>query len=208
MSTTLVHKIVVVLGLNLKAGINALIMRATAIVTAMQGNPKLFPSPVPSFVQALADIAAFTDAETAYKSHLGTKAVRDDKKNAVVADMNQYHGYVEQLANANPSQAQVIVAAASMTLKNPATHPKSDLAVKQKVSGSVEVIAKSVKGARVHSWQYSTDGGKTWIDAPQTTKATTTITGLTPGVTVMYRQRAVTKAGPGDWSQPISAVVT
>jgi hypothetical protein len=203
-----VHNIVVVLNLNSRAGIPTLLARATAITSAMQSNPKLFPSPVPSITQAETDIAALTDAQTAFKSHLGTRTVRDDKQLVVVADMKQYHAYVQQLANANPAQAQVIADAATMTLRKVAALHKADLAVKQTVSGSVKVVAKAVKGAHAHNWQTSTDGGKTWLDAPDTLQATTTIHGLTPGVVVTYRHRPLLKTGPADWSQPVSAIVT
>jgi hypothetical protein len=47
----------------------------------------------------------------------------------------------------------------------------------------------------------------TWISLPSSLQAKTTISGLTPLTTVMVRHCAVTKAGPQDWSQPISAVV-
>jgi len=72
----------------------------------------------------------------------------------------------------------------------------------------VHVVAKATKGAKLNDWQYSVDGGKTWVSIPSTTKAKTTISGLTPGVEVTYRQRVQTKAGAQDWSQPISALVT
>jgi hypothetical protein len=49
-----------------------------------------------------------------------------------------------------------------------------------------------------HDWQYSSDGGKTWISAPSSLQAKTTLSGLTPLTTVMVRQ---------DWDQPVSAVV-
>ena len=205
----IVPKIVVVLGLNKKAGIPAYIIRATAIVSAMEANPKLFPSPIPSFAQVKADLIALTDAETAYKNHLGTKPVRDDKHAVVVADMNQLHAYAQQLANASPSQAQTIADAASMTLHKPPTpHHKSDLSVKQTVSGVVHVVAKATKGAKANNWQYSTDGGKTWIDLPETTRAQATVQNLTSGATVSFRQRALTKAGLTDWCPPVSHVVS
>ncbi len=89
------------------------------------------------------------------------------------------------------------------------THPaKPPLAVKQTSTGIVHVVAKATKGAKTNDWQYSVDGGKTWVSVPSTTKASTSISGLTPGVAVTYRQRIVTKAGPQDWSQPVSATVT
>jgi hypothetical protein len=95
-----------------------------------------------------------------------------------------------------------------MMLRKVTAAHKQPLSVKQTVSGSVKVVAKATKGARGNEWQYSLDGGKTWIDVPPTTQANTTIHSLIPGAVVSYRQRVLTKAGLGDWSQPISALVT
>ena len=125
----------------------------------------------------------------------------------VVADAGQLHGYVQQIVNASPENAEAIAAQAAMTLRKKGSKSKPTLAVKQTVSGTVTVVAKATKGARINEWQYSTDGGKTWKDLPPTTKAKTLITGLTPGVTVSYRQRAVTKDGRSDWCPTLSAVV-
>jgi hypothetical protein len=43
--------------------------------------------------------------------------------------------------------------------------------------------------------------------APVTLQAKTTIMGLTPGATVTFRYRGVTKTGEGDWSQLITFIV-
>jgi hypothetical protein len=85
---------------------------------------------------------------------------------------------------------------------------KPPLAVKAGVSGSVQVVAKATKGAKANDWQMSTDGGKTWVDMPSTTKAMTTVANLTPGTTVQFRQRVLTKAGSSDWSIPVPHVVS
>jgi hypothetical protein len=54
----------------------------------------------------------------------------------------------------------------------------------------------------VRSFLHSTtDGGKTWVITPATLQAKTTVTGLTPGATVEFRYRSVTKTGEGNWSQ-------
>ena len=93
-------------------------------------------------------------------------------------------------------------------LKAPSPHHKSDLAVKQTVSGVVHVVAKATKGAKANNWQYSTDAGKTWIDLPETTRAQATVQNLTSGSTVSFRQRALTKAGLTDWCPPVAHVVS
>ena len=56
-------------------------------------------------------------------------------------------------------------------------------------------------------WQWSTDGTH-WIDLPSTTPAKTTKDGLTPGTTYSFRHRALTRAGKGDCSDPITFLVT
>ena len=74
-------------------------------------------------------------------------------------------------------------------------------------SGSAHAIVKAVDRRASYEWQYSLDGGKTWLQAPGTLKAQTVIGGLPVGATVAFRFRAITKKGEGDWSQAVSLVV-
>jgi hypothetical protein len=76
------------------------------------------------------------------------------------------------------------------------------------VSGTVKVTAQNAGQRTCYVWQYSADSGKTWVGAPQTMQAHTTIPGLTPGSTVSLRYRTVTKTGESDWSQPTSIIVS
>jgi len=207
MTNTALPIIVVVLGLK-PASVAALIVRSTTIVDGIGASPTLFPSPIPPLAQVKGHIATLTSTESALRSRTGLRGPRDDAKKLLIADMQGLHAYVQQLVSANPVQAQVIVEAAAMTLKKKTAPHKTDLATTQKVSGSVKVVAKSVKGARSHVWQMSTDGGKTYVDLPVTTQSYTTVHSLQPGSTVFFRQRPVLKTGMGDWSQPISTLVT
>jgi hypothetical protein len=208
MAKTSVNTIIVAMGM-VPRSVPALIVRATAIANAMGLNKATFPSPTPTLTVFLADISALSTAEVNAKTRaVGMVAIRDDKLQVVVADMHQLHGYVQQLASANPAQAQIIAENAAMALRKTAVRHKSDLAVTQIVSGQVKVVAKAVLGARSHEWQFSTDGGKTWTNAAPSTQASVTISGLQPGVLTTFRQRVITKTGPSDWSQPISALVS
>jgi hypothetical protein len=202
------NTIMVVLGLPSSRSVPAVIVRSTTIGNAIAASPTTFTAPNPPLAKLTTAINAATAAEAAFKAHTGTRADRDAAVTALIALMQQVHAYVQGLATADPANAATIAQDAAMTLRKKGSHTKSDLAVHQKVSGVVQVVAKAGTGSRAHEWQYSTDGGKTWIDAPATTKASTTITGLQVGVAVSYRHRAITKAGPGDWSQPVVALVT
>jgi hypothetical protein len=88
------------------------------------------------------------------------------------------------------------------------------IAQQRKQEGSSK--CRSPQAARAHRparraayrWQYSTDGGKTWVDASETLQAKTAVTGLPVGTTVQFRYRSVIKGGASDWSAPLSMVVS
>jgi hypothetical protein len=202
------NTIVVVLGIPRDMPVATLCERSTVVVNAMTAAKATFSTPSPALATVSAAVAALADAQTAFKGKMGSRAARDDAWTALLALMQQVQGYVQATARANPAQAAAIAEEAAMRLRKTTKPQKSDLAVKAVASGSVKVVAKATKGARANEFQYSTDGGKTWNVVPTSTRASTTIAGLTPGVAVTYRHRPVTKAGPGDWSQPVTAVVT
>jgi hypothetical protein len=81
------------------------------------------------------------------------------------------------------------------------------------ISGVVVLLANTLllvgkTRARIFfSWACSADGGKTWTALPSTTDATTTVSGLTPMTTYLFRVCASTRKGQGAWSQAVSVVV-
>jgi hypothetical protein len=186
------------------------IVRAQVIHDTMAANTGTLPSPSPVLTTLASHISDLASKEAVAKTRtVGAVADRDAAKKVVADDLNNECAYVEQLVNANPTNGALIAQDAGMTLRKVPSRNKPDLAAnKGAVSGSVHAVAKATKGAKANEWQYSLDGGKTWIDAPTTTKAETTIQSLTPGTTVSIRQRALTKAGLPDWGQPVSTVVT
>jgi hypothetical protein len=57
------------------------------------------------------------------------------------------------------------------------------------------------------NWQYSGDGGKTWITAPSTPYGRTDIAGLTPMTTYSFRVSVTDAKGPDAWSQVVTVLV-
>ena len=115
------------------------------------------------------------------------------------------------MARAEPGVrgAELIIESAGMAVrKAPTRRARAFEAKAGAVSGSAKLVATSASRRASYEWQYSTDGGKTWIPAPVTLKAKTTIGGLVPGATVLFKYRPVTKAGEGDWSQAVSLVIS
>ncbi len=67
---------------------------------------------------------------------------------------------------------------------------------------------KEKKGGRYFNWEYSLDGGKTWIAVAATPKAKTTIPGLPVLTTVSFRASVTdNKVGQGPWTDPVPFLV-
>jgi hypothetical protein len=194
--------------LKLPTVVAALIAFAQTIVKAMSGNP-LFPNPSPAFAVLLQAIADLQTAQTAALARTkGTVITRDEKKVALVALLQQLKAYVQSIADANVENGASIIASAGFDVrKAPTRGPRIFAAKPGKVSGAAALLAPPAAKRSAYEWEYSIDGGKTWVVTPSTLPAKTTIVGLTPGSTVMFRYRAVTKAGEGDWSQLVSLII-
>jgi hypothetical protein len=197
--------------LKLPRPVPGIISMAQAIEAAMSAAATTFPSPTPTMTQFTSDINALVTAESAARTRAkGAVQTRNAKLAVVVADLHQERAYVEAVANATPANAAAIAISAGLELRTPAVRSKNAINVKQApASGSVEVTAKVGNLKRSsHEWQYSADGGKTWVTVAPTTQAKTTVTGLTPATTVVFRTRAITPAGPTAWTDPVSLQVS
>jgi hypothetical protein len=105
-------------------------------------------------------------------------------------------------------RSSIIQGAGLAVRKAPAQRPRTFEAQQGAVSGSAKVTAVSAGPRSSYDWEYSVDGGKTWVAAPSTIQAKTTIGGLPAGTTVLFRYLAVTaKGGQGDWSQATALLV-
>ncbi len=186
----------------------ALITYAHGIVTAMTGNAA-FASATPALALITAAAADLSTAETAALSRVkGAVATRNEKRVALETLLKQEAHYVQSVADASAENGVSIIESAGMSVrKTAARKPKAFGAVAGPVSGSAKLVTKSAGPRSSYEWQYSTDGGKTWVEAPGTLQAKTTITGLTPGATVLFRYRALTKTGEGDWSQVVTLII-
>jgi hypothetical protein len=186
----------------------ALVTYAQSIVKAMTGNPS-FPSPVPTLATVATAIGALHDAETAALARTkGAVQARNDKRAALVTLLQQLRSYIQTVADADlETSATVIQSAGIAVKKTPAHKPRVFDAVQGAISGTVKLVTASAGRRASYEWQYSTDGGKTWVIAPATLQAKTTVTGLTPGATVDFRCRPVIKTGEGNWSQTVQLIV-
>jgi len=202
-----IHRATITLGIPNK---NAdVILYANNIVQKMTNNPS-FPTPTPTLAALTAAIDDLHSAETAALSRAkGSATVRDDKRTVLVSLLQQLDGYVQSVADATPENGAAIIESAGLAVRKVTPRGKRTFAATTgPLAGSAVVTAASAGPRSSYEWQYSTDGGKTWVFAPATTQGSTKVTGLPSGTTVQFRYLAVTpKGGQGDWSPAVSLLV-
>ena len=198
-----------IVSLSLPKVVPALITYAEQIVKSMTNNPS-FPTPSPTLASISQAIADLTSAEAAALSRAkGTALTRDDKRAALVKLLELLKAYVQSVADGNNETAATVIQSAGLAVrKTPVRKPRVFSAKEGATSGSVKIVTASAGARSSYEWQYSIDGGKTWVDLPASVQAKTQVSGLTVGSMAMFRYRAVTpKLGQGDWVAPISYLV-
>ncbi len=206
-TNTSIHRATVSLAIPRK---NAdLILYATNVAQKVTASPS-FPTPTPTVSAIVAATGDLHTAETAALSRAkGTAAVRNGKRVVLVSLLQQLRGYVQGVADATPEDGAAIIESAGFAVRKTALHGKRQFAVKPAaLLGSAVVTAPAAGNRASYAWEYSLDGGKTWVAAPITTQGKTTIAGLPSATVVQFRYLAVTpKGGQGNWSQPLSLLV-
>ncbi len=187
-----------------------LILYLKTLHDAMASAGALASPTSPTLAQFLADIGALETCQTQAGTRAkGTAKVRNAAKRRALLDARHLRDFVQQVADSQPSAADAaaVIASAGMGERAKRTFHKPPLAAKWgSVSGEVVLVAKAVGVNATYFWQVSSDQ-KSWSNAPETMKATTVISGLTPGQTYYFRFRALTRAGQVDFSQVVSLLV-
>ena len=197
-----------IVSLALPKTVPALITYAEQVVKAMTNNPS-FTTPSPALAVISRAIDDLQAAEAAALSRTkGAVQARNDKRNALVKLLETLKTYVQNVADTNNETAPTVIKSAGLAIrKSPTRKPHTFTVLEGAISGSVKISTPSAATRSCYMWQYSADGGKTWVEVPATLQAKTTITGLPAGTTVQFRYRAVTKTGQGDWSAPVAFLV-
>ena len=178
------------------------IVYAKAIYTAMIGNP-LFAALATKVTNLSVDITALYDAETGFKTTPPTKTIqqRDKALEKVKADLRSLRNDVQAIADADPTNAEAIIAGAGMAAKDQAVHGKQKNSAKYGVDpGSVVLTAE---GAGAHEWRVSTDE-KEWTQLSPTLKAKATVKDLKAGITYYFQNRKMLRNDERtEWSQSV-----
>ncbi len=212
MPKRIITKVIAVLNIRKLKKIETFSAKAKLIRTSMNGNA-WFPScPVNVTNGGTLDLAiqaldaAITKALTRVKGAVQARAV--DYK-TVLDYLHQLMAYTQTVSDSNPVNSEAIIISSGFEVKHLGVASKDAITVKPKKGESGTMIAKVKKIADTiaNLWEYSLDGGKTWITLDATSKGTTQITGLTPGNTIIVNHRPVLRKSKGTWLQSTPAIV-
>lgn len=194
--------------LNLPTSNTALIAFAQGVHAGMTGN-KAFPNPSPSLATVAASIDALVSAENQAATKVkGAVTARNVAKAALILELKQLRGYVQGIADGDAENSATIIESARISVhKVPVRPARAFDAVQGPTTGTAKLAARSASKRAAYEWEYSIDGGKTWVAAPPSLQAKTTVTGLPAGTSVQFRYRAVTRTGAEDWSTPVTLLV-
>ena len=178
------------------------------VVTCMTGNAKV-PSPNPALPAISAACTALDVSQAAMPGNKAATAQRDADYLALLLLLHHELDYVNSVAEqqTSPADAEAVITGSGFSVRKGYTRNKDTLAAKYGLaSGDVKLDARAVAPGASYYWQWSTDM-KSWVSLPETKKASTTVTGLTPATTYYFRFRALTRKGMTDWSQTVSLLV-
>jgi hypothetical protein len=205
-TTKSIHRAIV--SLKLPTKVPDLIAYAQAILKAMTGNPA-YHDPVPGLGAITTATNELQVAQTAALSRAkGTATVRNEKRIALTKLLVQLKAYIQAQADTNIENSASIVEGAGVGVrKTPTRRQRVFAAQVGALSGTADLVAPRAASRASYEWEYSMDGGKTWILTAPTLQSKTTVFGLQAGSAVQFRYRAVTKVGATDWSAPVLLIV-
>src|SRR5262249_5496615 len=157
--------------------------------------PARFPAPVPPLATLEAQIQAVDAAEQLAATRAkGAAAARNVQREILVGMLETERSYVQTLCDTNPAEAVAIIEAAGMAVAAAPVRNDPILKVTDGIqSGTVGLDANAAvlagrRGKKAFfNWQWTTDGGKTFNDAPSTPHAKTMIANLMPLTMIGFR---------------------
>jgi len=207
-----------VFGINIR-NIVASQTRAQAMHDGLAADPVAYVKPtlpLPAFQTLIVNLGT---AHQAVKTRvIGARAKRDVQHALLLTGMEIERTFVQSLADANTALAEALITNGGLVVAMSPLHSKALLTLRRaKQSGGVICDAnvgllvgpgaKHPSETRYFNWQYTLDGGKSFVTVLSTTRGKTLIQGLTPLTTVGVCVSMTNSEGPAEWSQVVTILV-
>ncbi len=186
----------------------ALIVTTSGILSAMTGNPN-FPNPSPALpVLASARDAFATALADAADGGKTLTSNKNNKRAALATLLRELAAYLQVTCKGNLA----MLLGSGFPIQKPQRQPIGTLPAPKHISltngqlsGQLDASMSPVAGAATYNWRVTTAAApETVVMSWQTTAASNTFSGLTPGEVYRVQANAVGAAGPSNWSMPVA----
>jgi hypothetical protein len=179
------------------------------VLVAMAANSTIYPTPSPTLTVIQAVLVTFNAAVA--KAAVGSQADKVNKNNqrlVLVGMMRQLASYV--LVACKGDMMNLLLS--GFPTQKPERQPIGPLPAPGNLtlahgalSGQLDARVNPVFGAGTYNWKLQPGTPGAAVITTQTTAASITFTGLTPGVKYSCTVNAVGAAGPSDWSSAVDS---
>ena len=184
--------------------------RTTGILQALTDNTN-YPTPTPALAVMETTLTTFNDAlAAAVGGGVVLTLEKNDARAALVALLRQMGSYVQLTCKGDMTKLLTSGFPTQKTARTPVgVLPAPAVTVRLgSRSGDLAAKVEPLYGASTYNWRVSLASSPTTpVQTSQTTAASNTFTGLTPGVVYLVTVNAVGAAGPSDWSDPATQMV-
>jgi len=187
-----------------------LINDTTVVLVGLTNNTVIYPAPLPSVADTQTALDQFSDGVTAAAD--GGRALTARKNNLrliLVGMLRQQASYVAVACQGSLENLLL----SGFPIQKPTRAPIGILPAPQNLnvvhgalSGSLDASVNPVFGASTYNWTCTPNTPGAVALTGQSTAASFTFSGLTPGVSYSIACNAVGAAGPSNWSNPVSQI--
>ena len=187
-----------------------LISDTSGIVQALTANA-IYPTPTPTLAAVSTALAAFTHAlAAAAEGGIPLTLAKNDARAALAGLLRELASYVQLACKGDLTKLLTSGFPVQKAVRTPVgILPPPAVTVKLgSKSGDLAAKLAPMAGAAIYNWRVTTASSPAApVFTAQTTAASHTFAGLTPGVVYQVTANAVSSAGTSDWSDPATQMV-
>ena len=130
-----------------------------------------------------------------------------EQERVLLSAFNFLKAHIELVANNTTTPNAIITAAGLQVAVNGGNNGVTDLTLNAIGNGKLQVTVPRQASEKAFVYEYSTDGGTTWLELISSSLSKVTLSNQTPGSNISVRYYSISKIGKGAYSQTKSAII-
>ncbi len=130
-----------------------------------------------------------------------------EQERVLLSAFNFLKAHIELVANNTTTPNAIITAAGLQVAVNGGNNGVTELTVNAIGNGKLQVSVPRQTSEKAFVYEYSTDGGTTWLELISSSLSKVTLSNQTPGSNISVRYYSISKTGKGAYSQTKSAII-